>query len=147
MIPDLRLSGVSGGDWYGLRFKLNMGTPGELAGKVNLDSSLLLSWSPDSNEQSGFKAGVGISLPGIGSGAKLISLQNVMKLSIGQIRLKYIKDQDSFLLLFTEIALKFLGVLKIPPNGSTLFYLFGNPKSGGKSSGLGWYAMYKQKGD
>ncbi|NEO71054.1 hypothetical protein, partial [Moorena sp. SIO3H5] len=81
VIPDLRLGGVSGGDWYGLRFKLNMGTPGELAGKVNLDSYLLLSWSPDSNSKSGYKAGVGIELPGTGGGAKLISLQNVMKLA------------------------------------------------------------------
>jgi hypothetical protein len=124
-----------------------MGTPGELAGKVNLNSYLLLSWSPDSNTQSGYKAGVGIQLPGTGGGAKLISLQNVMKLSIGQIRLAYVKVQDaedrySFLLLFTDIALKFLGLLKIPPNGNTLFYLFGNPNSGGKASGLGWYAMY-----
>jgi len=145
VIPDLRLGGVGGGDWYGLRFKVNMGTPGELAGKVNLDSYLLLSWSPDSNAQSGFKAGVGISLPGTGGGAKLISLQNVMKLSIGQIRLMYIDKQKSFLLLFTEIALKFLGLLKIPPSGSLLFYLFGNPRAGGKASGLGWYAMYAKE--
>ena len=147
VLPDLRLGGVAGGDWYGLRFKLNMGTPGELAGKVHLDSYLLLSWSPDSNKQSGYKAGVGIELPGTGGGARLISLQNVMKLSIGQIRLSYVKVQDSqdqysFLLLFTEIALKFLGLLKIPPNGNTLFYLFGNPNVGGKTSGLGWYAIY-----
>ena len=148
VIPDLRLGGVSGGDWYGLRFKLHMGTPGELAGKVNLDSYLLLSWSPDSRADSGYKAGIGISLPGTGGGAKLISLQNVMKLSLGQIRLRYVKvedkDQYSFLLLFTEIALKFLGLLKIPPSGNTLFYLFGNPEAGDKASGLGWYAMYKK---
>ena len=144
VIPDLRLGGVQGQEWYGLRLKLNMGTPGELAGKVNLDSYLLLSWSPESAANSGYKAGVGISLPGTGGGAGIISLQNVMKLSIGQIRLKYINDQSSFLMLFTEIALKFLGLLKIPPSGNTLFYLFGNPKAGGKASGLGWYAMYSK---
>ncbi|MBP1649846.1 MAG: hypothetical protein H6Q26_3 [Bacteroidetes bacterium] len=86
-----------------------------------------------------------MSLPGTGGGAKLISLQNVMKLSIGQIRLTYDTSQHSFLLMFTEVALKFLGMLKVPPNGSTLFYLFGNPDSGGKASGLGWYAMYKKQ--
>lgn len=145
VIPDLRLGGVQGGAWYGLRFRLNMGTPGELAGKVNLDSWLLISWSPESYADGGYKAAVGIALPGTGGGASLISLQNVMKLSIGQIRLSYIDEQKSFLLLFTEIALQFLGLLKIPPNGNTLFYLFGNPQSGGKASGLGWYAMYSQK--
>lgn len=144
VIPDLRFGGVQGQEWYGLRMKLNMGTPGELAGKVNLDSYLLLSWSAESSSEGGYKAGIGISLPGTGGGAGLISLQNVMKLSIGQIRLKYINDQSSFLMLFTEIALKFLGLLKIPPAGNTLFYLFGNPKAGGKASGLGWYAMYSK---
>ncbi|HVI47967.1 MAG TPA: hypothetical protein VM802_24075 [Chitinophaga sp.] len=145
VIPDIRFGGVAGSQWYGLRMKLNMGTPGELAGKINLNSYLLLSWSPDSNLQNGYKANVGISLPGTGGGAKLISLQNVMKLSIGQIRLMYIKDKTSFLLLFTEIALKFLGLLKIPSGGNTLFYLFGNPHAGGKASGLGWYAMYAKE--
>ncbi len=143
VIPDVRLSGVDNSAWYGLDFKLNMGTPGELAGKVSLDSFLLLSWAPDSTGDT-YNANIGISLPGTGGGAKLISLQSVLKLSIGQLRLAFDNSQKSFLLMFTQIALKFLGLLKIPPNGSSLFYLFGNPNSGGKSSGLGWYAMYKK---
>lgn len=145
VIPDISLSDVSTGNWYGLRFKLNMGTPGELAGKVSLDSYLMVAWSPNSQGDSTYKAAIGISLPGTGGGAKLISLQNVMKLSIGQIRLTYDTTQTSFLLMFTEVALQFLGMLKVPPNGSTLFYLFGNPDSGGNASGLGWYAMYKKE--
>lgn len=149
IIPDVRLAGVSGTTWYGLQYKLNMGTPGELAGKVNLNSSLLLAWATDSKEtDTSYKASANIALPGTGGGAKLISLQNIMKLSIGQIRLLYVDNADktakSFLLMFTEIALKFFGLLKIPPSGSTLFYLFGNPDAGGKASGLGWYAMYKK---
>jgi hypothetical protein len=87
---------------------------------------------------------VGIQLPGTGGGAKLISLQSVLKLSIGQIRLGFDADKRSFLLQLTDIALKFFGLLKIPPGGSTLFYLFGNPQSDGKPSGLGWYAMYRK---
>jgi hypothetical protein len=145
VITDFRLGGVEGsdgGDWYGLRFRLDMGTPGELAGKVSLTSHLLTAWSPASSGDS-YKALVGIELPGTGGGAKLIDLQNVLKLSIGQIRLTRDDSKNSFLLMFTEIALKFLGLLKIPPSGSTLFYLFGNPESGGKPSGLGWYAMYR----
>jgi len=142
VIPDLALNDVSADNWYGLRFKLNMGTPGELAGKISLDSYLLIAWSPNSQGDT-YKAAVGLSLPGTGGG-KLISLQSVMKLSIGQIRLAYDTSKTSFLLMFTQIALQFLGMLKIPPNGSTLFYLFGNPNTGGKASGLGWYAMYKK---
>ncbi|PSL34958.1 hypothetical protein [Chitinophaga ginsengisoli] len=144
VIPDLALNDVSADSWYALRFKLNMGTPGELAGKISLDSYLLIAWSPNSQGDT-YKASVGLSLPGAGGGGKLISLQSVMKLSIGQIRLAYDTSKTSFLLMFTEIALQFLGMLKVPPNGSTLFYLFGNPNSGGKASGLGWYAMYKKK--
>jgi hypothetical protein len=151
VITDFRLGSVDGGDWYGLRFRLDMGTPGELAGKVSLTSHLLIAWVPDSSGDN-YKALVGIELPGTGGGAKLISLQNVLKLSIGQIRLIYSKNEQEpeksgFLLMLTEIALKFLGLLKIPPSGSTLFYLFGNPESEGKPSGLGWYAMYRQKKD
>jgi len=145
VITDARLTGVDGGPWYGLRYQLNMGTPGDLAGKVNLTSYLLMAWAPDSSGEGSYKALVGLELPGTGGGAKLISLQNVLKLSIGHIRLTYDKNKNSFLLMLTEIALKFLGLLKIPPSGSTLFYLFGNPESGGKASGLGWYAMYRQK--
>jgi len=145
VIPDFRLGGVDGGSWYGLRFRLAMGTPGELAGKVGLNSYLLAAWSPDSTGEASYRAMVGLELPGASGGAKLISLQTVLKLSLGQIRLIYVKEQQSFLLLFTEIALRFLGLLKIPPNGSTLFYLFGNPRSEGKPSGLGWYAMYTHK--
>ena len=143
VIPDMRLSGVSNSPWYGLKFLLNLGTPGELAGKVGLNAYLLLAWLPTSIGTS-YQAAVFISLPGTSGGASLISLQNVLKLSIGQIRLSFDTTSNAFLLMLTEIALKFLGLLKIPPSGTTLFYLFGNPKSGGKASGLGWYAMYSK---
>jgi hypothetical protein len=143
LITDATLSGVGAGTWYGLDYQLNMGTPGNLAGSVGLTSGLLTAWAPQSGP-SGYSAVVGLRLPGTGGGAKLISLQNVLKLSIGQMRLAYDHDKNSFLLMLTEIALRFLGLLKIPPSGSTTFFLFGNPKGGGKPSGLGWYAMYNQ---
>ena len=143
VLSNMRLGSVVGDDWYGLKFQMNMGTPGELAGKVGLTSYFIAAWSPKSVfSDTSYKAQLGIMLPGTGGGAKLISLQSVMTLSIGQIKLVYNKDQEAFLLMLTEIALKFLGMLKVPPSGSTLFYLFGNPKSDGKSSGLGWYAQY-----
>ncbi|MEG4595009.1 hypothetical protein QUB00_24850 [Microcoleus sp. F8_C2] len=145
VITDFPLSGVGSNLWYGLRFRLDMGTPGDLAGKVNLTSHLLTAWSPSSSGENSYQAMVGIALPGTSGGANLISLQKVLQLSIGQIRLVYAEDKKSFLLMLTDIALKFLGLLKIPPSGSTLFYLFGNPQNQGQPSGLGWYAMYKKK--
>ncbi|MBN2440940.1 MAG: hypothetical protein JXJ04_06330 [Spirochaetales bacterium] len=139
------LSGIEASPWYGLRFRLNMGSLGELAGKAGLNAYLLIAWTPESTGQETRKALVGIELPGAGGNAKFISLQNILKLSMGQIRLMYDNNKKSFLLILTEIAIEFLGLLKIPPNGATMFYLFGNPKSNGKASGLGWYAVYKPK--
>ncbi|BAI76248.1 hypothetical protein AZL_d04220 (plasmid) [Azospirillum sp. B510] len=147
VIPDAVFSGVGGTEWYGLSYRLDMGTPGALAGKAKLTSQLLTAWSTDSSGTGSYRALVGIQLPGTGGGAKLISLQNVLKLSVNQIWLAYDPDQSSFLLMLTDIALRFLGLLKIPPSGSTLFYLFGNPESGGKPSGLGWYALYNNEPD
>ncbi len=152
VVTDALLTGVGGGEWYGVTYRLNMGTPGDLAGNVGLASTLLTAWSPGAVARGAagpYKACVGLALPGTGSGAELFSLENVLKLSIGQLRLTRVPpqrprtpDDRVFLLLMTEIALKFLGVLKIPPSGSTLFYLFGNPENQGRPSGLGWYAMY-----
>ena len=147
MITDLRLSGVGDKKWNGLKFRLNLGTPGELAGKIGLNSDLLLAWSPLKSEQNNYNILAGLHMPGTSNGASILSLQGVLKLSWGPLRLIYAKDPNSktgrrFMLLMTDIALKFLGLLKIPPNAAISFYLFGNPKNEGKSSGLGWYTTY-----
>lgn len=140
------LQGVSNGPWHALRCKLNMGTPGALASKVNLSATLLIAWSDTSGSAdgaSGYQALVGIQLPGTGSGGDLFSLQSVIKLSIGVVQLYYNAPAKSFLLLLNEIALKIFGLLKVPPNGATAFFLFGNPEAQ-DSTGLGWYAIYNQ---
>ncbi len=140
------LQGVSAKGWHGLQFKVNMGTPGALAGKVNVNSSLLCAWADDSGAsqgQSGYRALIGILLPGAGTGGDLFSLQTVIKLSVGAVQLYYNEGQQSYLLLLNEIALKFLGLLKIPPNGATAFFLFGGPQVS-SPTGLGWYAIYNQ---
>jgi hypothetical protein len=141
------LQGVSNGKWHGLRFKLNLGTPGALAGKINLNSTLLLAWSDTSGAtqgSAGYQALAGIQLPGAGAGGDVFSLQSVLKLSIGVVQLFYNDTEQSFLLLLNEIALKFLGLLRVPPSGATAFFLFGNPKAD-SSTGLGWYAIYNQE--
>jgi hypothetical protein len=157
VITQYNLRGVSSGagGWHGLKFKLNLGTPGALAGKVNLDSSLLVAWADDSghggSDGSGdFQAMVGIELPGAGGGGELFSLQTVIKLSIGLIQLMYAPPVEGdegkkggFLLVMNQIALKLLGLEKIPPSGNVAFLLFGDPEAA-DSTGLGWFAMYKQ---
>jgi hypothetical protein len=142
VIGEATFSGVDGKPWWALSYQLDMGTPGALAGDVGLHSTLLTAWTPTSSGASGYEAFLGIELPGTGGGASLISLQNVLKLSIGQIRLTVVNG--AFLLMLTDIALRFLGLMKIPPNGNTLFYLFGNPAGASGPSGLGWYAMYQK---
>lgn len=141
------LQGVAGGNWHGLQFTVNLGTPGALAGKINLNSSLLCAWADDSGAadgQSGYKALIAMLLPGAGgSGSDLFSLQTVLKLSVGVVQLYWNEDKKSYLLLMNEIALKFLGLLKIPPNGATAFFLFGGPQVS-SPTGLGWYAIYNQ---
>jgi hypothetical protein len=137
------LAGVEGSAWHGLSFKLNLGTPGALAGKINLTSTLLLAWSDARSSSGSTRAFIGLQLPGSGTGGELFSLQSVIKLSIGALRLLYNAEQKSFLLLMNELALKFFGMLKVPPSGATSFFLFGNP-DGTSPSGLGWYAIYNQ---
>lgn len=128
------------GQWYGLRFGLNMGTLGELAGKACMTSGIRVAWGAgegaDSESHSVF---VGIKLPGPG-GVKVFDLQGFMKLSVGAVRLGIIGER--FVMTLSSIALKLLGMLKIPPSGATSFYLFGSAEGGEK--GLGWYAMYKK---
>ncbi|MGD1066012.1 MAG: hypothetical protein ABR975_04285, partial [Vulcanimicrobiaceae bacterium] len=140
MIP----AGDLSSGWNGLTFQVDLGTPGELASKAGLTSSMLLAWSPSTGE--GPQVQVGLQLPGTAQGAPLISLQNVLKLSIGQVALSYTATADKsrygFLLLLNEIAMIFLGLLKIPPNGATSFYLFGDPNG---ANALGWYAIYNNE--
>lgn len=145
VISDVPSAGVDGQPWYGLRFRLDLGTPGALAGKVGLNAELILAWAPTplgEKAPSRDPIFVGIQLPGTNGDAKLFSLQNILKLSIGDIVLSYDHERKAFVMLMTEIALKVFGLLDIPPGGSTAFYLFGDPKAGGDPSGLAWYAVY-----
>ncbi|WP_146347296.1 hypothetical protein [Falsiphaeobacter marinintestinus] len=171
IVTNVRQNGVSD-TWNGLKFKLNLGTVGDLGGKVGLNAYLLLAWSPDSIRR--YRSVTGLHMPGTSNGAPLISLQNVLSLSYGTIQLLYsdkpgaevlhpttlrplhgaaiaaTKDGDpgkQFMLVMNEIAIKFLGMLKIPPNGSTAFYLFGDADGAdaSKNTGLAWYAAYNKK--
>jgi len=137
------------GTWYALDCSLNMGSPGALASSVGFVSSMALCWSPSAlsdpkSDDPSYKVYLGLKLPGSGSSAKLLSLQGVLKLTIGEMKLTYINDQQAYMMMLYDIALKFLGLVQIPPlNGRTSFYLFGGPQgSASKVSELGWYAVY-----
>ena len=143
------LSGLSK-DWYGLEMTLNMGSPGELAASMDFNASLLMAWSPGPTSADGsYDVFFGIKLPGTSSDAKLLSLQGVLKLSIDTLKMEFIPDdtdaiEGSFMLTLGNIALKFLGIVQLPPGGATNFLLFGNPKKGAPSKSLGWYASYNK---
>ena len=145
---DFRATGVDQHDWYGLIFPLDLGAAGALAGNVGLSAQLLAAWSPKWVRVEGsYPIEVGLALPGTGGGANMISLQNVLSLSLGRRRLVNAPiagqtNQRGYLLTLDEMALRFMGLAKLPPNGSAMLYLFGNPTTGNDSSGLGWYAMY-----
>ncbi|UMR29488.1 hypothetical protein MJ904_20850 [Massilia sp. MB5] len=143
---DAKITGTVG-TWYALDCALNMGSPGALASSAGFVSSMALCWSPSAvsdGDDPAYKVYLGLKLPGSGADAKLLSLQGVLKLSIGEMKLSYIEGQEAYMMVLYDIALKFLGLVQIPPlNGRTSFFLFGGPKgSASKVSELGWYAVY-----
>ena len=140
------LAGVGKGNWYGLAYQLNLGTPGALAGKIGLTARILTAWGPGGT---GFDAAIGLSLPGTGSGGSILSIQSVLKLAIGQALLARPQPANPaspprYLLTLSDIALKLMGIVKLPPNGVTNFLLFGSPNASVDAGSLGWLAMYRQ---
>src|SRR5258708_317980 len=143
------LSGVTGLEWYALQFALQMGSAGALASSVGLTSGLIVAWAPGTPAaQTSYNVAIGIQLPGVTAKTNVLSLEGVLSLSIGNMRLTYdIPTGGSsrfWVLWLSNIALKFLGLLKIPPNGAIDFACFGNPNAAAQPTALGWYAVYNQ---
>lgn len=133
------------GQWFGLQMNLNLGTPGALVSGAGFKSSLILVWFPGEKKDSDvYNVMVGVKLPGTANDAKLLSIQGVLKVSVSQIRMLFDADTTSFQLFLGDIGLKFLGFVKLPPNGNINFFLFGNPDGGARTESLGWYAAYNQ---
>ena len=130
--------------WYGIEYELNLGSPGALAASVGLLSKIIISWSPGSRKtDNSYKIFIGIKLPGVSGDSKLLSLQGILKLSIGDIQFISVPEENAFLLKLTKIALK-LFILSFPPNGNTILFLFGNPNPDAPRGSLGWYAAYNK---
>jgi len=138
-LAGLETAGISG-DWYGLECTLHMGSAGGLSNLGNLSAPVLLAWGAASKAGNP-KLFMGIKLPGADPDAKMLSIQGLLKLAIDRIQL--VNSPQGFILKLDDISLKFFGLLKIPPGGSTAFYLFGNPAGGNKN--IGWYAAYNKE--
>ena len=146
LLVRLDASAPSAGGWYGLVFKVDFGTPGKLGAAVGLTARMLLAWGPGGDPAGTPDLAAGLSLPGM-SATSPLSLQSVLKLSVGRIILARGGASDStarFLLTLNDIALKALGLLKLPPNGVTNFLLFGAPEGSGDAASLGWLALYNE---
>jgi hypothetical protein len=130
------------GPWFGIAYKVTMGSPGALVSQAGFTSRILLAWAPTSAANDTTSAVfVGLQLPGAAPGAKLLSIQGVLKLSIDSILLRReaVTGQDiAFVLRLNNIALTFLGIVKLPSSPIN-FFLFGDPSGSGS---LGWYAAY-----
>ncbi len=125
--------------WFGLRFDLDLGTPGALAAATGFTAGLLLAWAPN---PSGSTVYCGLSLPGVSGGQRAISLEGVLSLVFGGI--SFVVAPPTYLIQLSNIALKVLSV-SFPPNGQVNMTLFGNPAQ--QSSGaLGWFAAYLKNG-
>lgn len=137
--PDIQNTGI-GNDWYGLNFKLDMGTLGELASESGFEAELLVAWQKE-------RAAVAIKLPGITEKSKTFSLDGVLKLEIEKIKLVRAVSQEgkpAYLLMMNQICLRLLG-MEFPKDASIDFYIFGNPDQKEKSTELSWYAAYQEK--
>ncbi len=134
------------GPWYGVTYKVNMGSPGALVAGAGFTSRILLAWSPQTGPSARDTAVyTGLQLPGASPGAKLFSIQGVLKLAIGSLLLRreavIPTQKPAFVLRLNNIALSFLGILKLPKDPIN-FFLFGDPSGNGS---LGWYAAYVQQ--
>jgi hypothetical protein len=134
------------GPWFGIAYKVNMGSPGALVAQAGFTSRILLAWAPTSAPNDPTSAAfVGLQLPGAAPGAKLLSIQGVLKLSIDSLVLRretMVPNQEpAFVLRLNNIGLTFLGIIKLPSDPIN-FFLFGDPSGSGS---LGWYAAYVEQ--
>lgn len=135
------------GPWYGINYKINMGTPGALVSAAGFSSNFMIAWAPeDGRGPTAPQIFPGLSLPGAAPAASAFSLQGVIKLSTGPIKLVYAPGVDDpgknfYALRLENIGIKILGFVKLPPSATIQFFLFGDPEGSGS---LGWWASYIQ---
>ncbi|MGH2944909.1 MAG: hypothetical protein ACRDPC_01325 [Solirubrobacteraceae bacterium] len=137
--PALPQSGIEP-PWFGIIADLGLGTAGALAAKAGFKSTLLAAWSPSRGGAPNIA--VGLTLPGTGPAAKLLSLESVLKLKVGDLTLT--SAEAAYVLQLQQIALSILS-LTLPPAGQVEAMLFADP-TGADHTSLGWYAGYAKAG-
>jgi hypothetical protein len=126
--------------WFGIVADLGLGTAGALAAQAGFKASLLAAWAP--GKPASPNVGLGLRLPGTGTGGKLLSLESVLKLKVGDI--SFVRDENAYVLALQQIALSLL-TLTFPPGGQIDALLFADP-TGRDHTTLGWYAGYAKTG-
>ncbi|HAS39092.1 MAG TPA: hypothetical protein DCS93_01370 [Microscillaceae bacterium] len=129
--------------WYGLSFKLNMGTLGALASSAGWDTTFVASWNVG-----GKGVSAGLKLPGVNPQAPALSLQGVIRVDMGAIVLEDTnsgknpeENEVAYLMTIKNIVLKFLS-LSFPADANIDFFLSGNPNDNAPPESLAWFARY-----
>jgi hypothetical protein len=133
-------SGPLGDPWYALQMSLSLGSQGSLAAKANFAATLLAAWAPSTEAAN---VAVAIQLPGSQRDSKTLIIEGPLKLSIGSLALLENKEQQAYLMRFSNIALSLFGV-KFPPGGRTNLLLFGDPNPKAANTTLGWYVAHQK---
>lgn len=147
--PNIDLDGISG-DWFGFKYKVSLGTMGNLASSAGLEAKIIIAWSTsDSASDTGYKAFLGVQLPGAGGNSKMMSLQGLLKVAIDTIEMEYLPNEaditkSAYVLRLNDIGFKFFNVAKLPLMSSTSFHLFANANDT-KSKNLGWLLAHSQE--
>lgn len=133
--------GLDGGGWIGLYCACDLGTVGALADKAGLSAAVLLAWATGAAGKTGTGCAA-IHLPGITAGG--LPIQGLLNLTAAHAALEYDQTARRFFLRLSDLAVRVLGVAKLPPEGKTDLLLFGAPDQA--HGGLCWYCAYRKKG-
>lgn len=126
--------------WYGLRFRIPLGSLGDLSQTGPLDLELLAAWSADGPDGAG--CFLGVKLPAA-LGGEGLDLQGFLKLGFSSVDILTEGDDEQRLhysLRLNQFTVRALWVT-FPP-GSNCIHIVADPK--GKE--LGWYAAYLDEG-
>ncbi|MEZ4955479.1 MAG: hypothetical protein R2825_18095 [Saprospiraceae bacterium] len=156
LTPAIETTGFSG-EWLGLKYKINLGTPGMLASTGAFDAELLLAWSPQGKEDNEtYRLYLGILLPGAAGNSKALSLQGILGLNVDTVTLNFDKKSEeqpgAYILSLDDISLRFFNFKMVPPTVPPIpgietpqanAYLFANRKEGEVKKNIGWLMAYK----
>lgn len=135
------------GEWLGLKFKSNLGTPGLLASKGPFDAEILLAWSPQGVEaDKKYRLYFGILLPGAAGNSKLLSIQSVLKLLVGGVELKYVKRKPespgAYLFHLNNLNVRFFNKNLLSEKLDNTLFLFANNRVVERKN-VGWLFSYQ----